>query len=165
MKARTKGLAIAAAILSWLAAPVVQASPALTPLPGAQSLDGLLQQFDEGAPTAAGSVSLDAWVEEGPNGGREVVIVLAPAGKAKLIADPGITVTPIQRAGVEWQLPLPHRHVDSQIDYFAHPPAVRLPFIASDGLPLELHVEYAWCFVDYQCFFGEETLRVANRIE
>jgi hypothetical protein len=39
---------------------------------------------------------------------------------------------------------------------------VRLPFSATDHEPVELLIEYAYCVVDYQCFFGEETLTVAT---
>ena len=40
---------------------------------------------------------------------------------------------------------------------------VRLPFRADAPQPLEILVEYAYCVVDYQCFFGEELLTVAAR--
>jgi hypothetical protein len=35
-----------------------------------------------------------------------------------------------------------------------------MPFTGMIGQPVEVLVEYAYCFVDFQCFFGEETLRV-----
>lgn len=136
-----------------------------TPLPApAQDVGQLLEQV-QGAAPAAGSVSVSAHVEAGAAGQREVVITLAPEGAAKLIADPGITVQPVARLGVAWVVPLPHRHIDPAIEYFTPPAEVRLPFAADDELPIELRVEYAWCLVEYQCFFGEEDLRVVNRIE
>ena len=88
---------------------------------------------------------------------------LEPQGEFKLIADPGITVTPIARPGVEWLVPLPYRHVDSELQYFTPPSSLRLPFRASDDQPLEILVEYAYCVVDYQCFFGEQNLTVAQK--
>ena len=73
-------------------------------------------------------------------------------------------MTPTVRAGVEWRTPLPHRMVDPAIDYFIPPATLRLPFTSSDHEPVELLVEYAWCVVDFQCFFGEQTLTVATRL-
>jgi hypothetical protein len=125
------------------------------------SLDSLLRQFEARAPQPQGSVRLDARVERG-DAGSEVVVTITPEGETKLIADPGITVTPAQRQGVEWLVPLPLRHVDPAREYFDPPATVRLPFAASDGQPLDLVVEYAYCVIDYQCFFGEEALTVAT---
>ena len=103
---------------------------------------------------------LDAWIEPGTER-DQVVVVVEPRGDFKLVADPGITVTPTAQPGVEWLVPLPHRHVDPEMQYFPPPATVRLPFRADGAAPLEILVEYAYCLVDYQCFFGEEVLRVA----
>jgi hypothetical protein len=126
----------------------------------APALEQLIERFNAGVPEQEG-VQIEAWTETGPEGSA-LVIVIAPRGGTKLVADPGITVTPIARAGVEWLTPLPHRKVDPAIDYFTPPATLRLPFTSSDGQPLELLVEYAWCVVDFQCFFGERTLTVAT---
>lgn len=128
---------------------------------GAPSLDTLLQQFDAQAPEAPGGVRLDAWIES-HDAGKEVVVVVTPEGEVKLVADPGITVTPAARLGVAWQAPLPHRMVDPARDYFDPPAMVRLPLTIEDEQPIQLLVEYAYCLVDYQCFFGEEELTVAT---
>jgi hypothetical protein len=123
-------------------------------------LEQLLERFD-GRPAATnGSVRLDAWIEPGPER-DQVVVVVEPQGDFKLVADPGITVTPTAQPGVEWLVPLPHRLVDSESQYLAPPATVRLPFRAQGEAPLEILVEYAYCLVEYQCFFGEEVLRVA----
>jgi hypothetical protein len=127
----------------------------------APSLEMLLQQFDARAPEPRGSIRLDAWVETG-DAGKELVIAVIPEGETKLVADPGITVTPAARLGVAWQVPLPYRMVDTERDYFEPPAMVRLPFTSTDDQPLQLLVEYAWCFVDFQCFFGEQELTVAT---
>lgn len=124
------------------------------------SVDQLIQQFNARAPIQNG-VAIEGWVEDGP-GGSELVVRLEPLGEVKLIADPGITITPKARPGVAWLTDLPYRQVDAEIEYFAPPATVRLPFSASDQGPVELLVEYAYCVVDYQCFFGEETLTVAT---
>ena len=127
------------------------------------SLDTLLQQFDARAEEPPGSVRLDAWVETG-DAGKEVVVMVVPQGETKLVADPGITVTPAARLGVDWQLPLPHRMVDTERDYFDPPATIRLPFTSTDDRPVQLLVEYAYCFVDFQCFFGEAELTVATAV-
>jgi hypothetical protein len=126
--------------------------------------DGLIEQFNAGARQTNGSVHLDAWIEVGGESDA-LVVVVEPRGEFKLVADPGITVTPTEQPGVEWLVPLPYRHVDPAIQYFAPPASVRLPFRATDEQPLEVLVEYAYCVVDYQCFFGEEVLTVAARYD
>jgi hypothetical protein len=123
-------------------------------------LDQLIQSFNAAAPVQDG-VTVEGWVEDGP-AGAEVVVRLEPRGAIKLIADPGITITPRARPGVDWLTELPYRRIDPAAEYFAPPAMVRLPLAASDGQPVELLVEYAYCVVDFQCFFGEETLTVAT---
>jgi hypothetical protein len=151
-------VAAAAALVLLGAAP-----PSLAQQSPAPSLEELLQRFEAGEPERPGSVRLEAWVEAG-DAGREVVVTVVPEGKAKLVADPGITVTPAARQGVEWQLPLPYRMVDTGRDYFDPPAVVRLPFTSADDRPLQLLVEYAYCFVDFQCFLGEAELTVATAL-
>jgi hypothetical protein len=127
------------------------------------SLDELIQRFGA-TPQAVprGEVRLEAWIES-EGGERSVVVSIAPEGETRLIADPGITVVPVARPGISWLVPLPHRHVDPAREYFDPPAAVRLPFRGEDGLPIELDVEYAYCVIDYQCFFGEETVTAERR--
>jgi hypothetical protein len=138
--------------------------PALAVSPdGTPTLDRLLRQFQGSTPQPKAEVRLDAWVEAGSDG-PEIVVRIEPEGRTKLIADPGITVTPSEREGLRWRIAVPHRYVDATIDYFPGPAALRMPFIANDQKPIELLVEYAYCFVDYQCFFGEETLSVATHL-
>jgi hypothetical protein len=147
------------ALVAGAAAPAAGADA----LPDGTSLDALIQRFDA-APQAAprGEVRLDAWIEsEGAK--RSVVISIEPEGETKLIADPGITVAPVAQPGITWLVPLPHRHIDPTREYFDPPAAVRLPFSGEHGLPIELDVEYAYCVIDYQCFFGEETVTAQLR--
>jgi hypothetical protein len=125
-------------------------------------LDRLIEQFDAGARHIDGSVRLDAWIEAGRESDA-LVVVVEPRGEFKLVADPGITVTPTEQPGVEWLVPLPYRHVDPDVQYLAAPASLRLPFRAAREQPLKVLVEYAYCVVDYQCFFGEEVLTVAAR--
>lgn len=123
----------------------------------AESLGSLLNQI---APAKApeGSVDVMGWVER--EGDRsELVVTLVPKGQVKLVADPGVTVTPIARDGVTWQGDAPVSTVVPEGDYFKEPPTVRVPFAGGDGKPVEADVEYAYCLVDYQCLFG--TAKVA----
>ena len=132
------------------------------PAAGALPLGGLLEQFRADAPPPPrGEVTLDAWVEDRGDG-QELVVVLRPEGDTRLNADPGITVTPDEGTGITWRVPVPHREVDVSIDYFEPPATVRLPFTGAGAWPITVVVEYAYCVVDFQCYFGEETLSVAR---
>ena len=123
-------------------------------------IDQLIERFNAGAPVQDGA-TVEGWIEDGP-AGSELVVRIAPRGEVTLIADPGITITPIAQPGIAWQIDLPYREVDPAIQYFTPPAVLRLPFTASDDQPVELLVEYAYCVVDFQCFFGEENLTVAT---
>lgn len=101
-----------------------------------------------------GSVEVVGWVERG-EGGPELVVQLVPKGQVKLVADPGVTVTPVPRAGIAWAAEAPVSEIEAGRDYFAAPPTLRVPFSGEDGRPVEAAVEYAYCLVDYQCLFGE----------
>jgi hypothetical protein len=132
-----------------------------------QSLEELIKKFQSDAPKVEAEVRIDAWVEPSEADGQpdEMVITILPEGKTKLNADPGITITPADQVGIEWQVALPHRHQDQTVSYFEPPATIRMPFTASDDQPAEILVEYAYCLVDYQCFFGEETLSVVMPAE
>jgi hypothetical protein len=145
------------AIGAGAAEPADQAAPP-------RDLDRLIERFNAGARHTEGSVRLDAWIETGKDSDA-LVVVVEPQGEFKLVADLGITVTPTAQPGVEWLVPLPYRRVDPGVPYFTPPASVRLPFRASDHPPLEVLVEYAYCVVDYQCFFGEQTLTVTARYD
>ena len=121
-------------------------------------LDQLIERFNGGAPVQDGAI-VEGWVETGP-GGAELVVRIEPQGAIKLIADPGITITPTAQPGIAWLTELPYRRVDPAAQYFTPPATLRLPFTASADQPIELLVEYAYCVVDFQCFFAEETLTV-----
>ena len=159
-------LVVAPALPAWAqassaAAAGGQASSATAA--GGRSLEELIRRFQSDAPKVEAEVRIEAWVEPGDGGDRpdQMVITLLPEGDTKLNADPGITVTPAAGGGVDWQVALPHRHQDMTITYFEPQAEIRMPFTATGSGPIELLVEYAYCLVDYQCFFGEETLSVA----
>ena len=125
---------------------------AAAPAGAAESLGSLLDQL---APAAVpqGSVEVMSWVER--NGAvPELVVTLVPKGEVKLVADPGVVVTPVPRDGLQWKAVEPVSSIDAERDYFDEPPTLRVPFAGEDGKPVEAEVEYAYCLVDYQCLFG-----------
>jgi hypothetical protein len=126
------------------------------------SLEALIKQFQSEAPRVEAEVRIDAWVERASSADQpdEIVITLLPESRTRLNADPGITVTPMDQPGVDWGVELPYRHQDLSIAYFEPPATIRLPFTARESRPVDILVEYAYCLVDYQCFFGEENVRV-----
>lgn len=127
-------------------------SPALSAGPRSL-LDGF-------GPAAApkGEVLVTARVERGTADDTELVVRLEPRGAAKLLAEPGVTATPVARDGVTWAIPSLLRE-EVEGGYFDRPVELRLPFAAGFGGSVEALVEYAYCFVDYQCLFGEATVR------
>ena len=91
----------------------------------------------------------------------EMVITLLPGGETKLNADPGHHhhAQDTRQSSVDWQAhrtpPPPgyDHHLFRATGHGAH--AVQDKCRASRSRVL---VEYAYCLVDYQCFFGEETV-------
>lgn len=123
-----------------------------------EELGDILGKLGPGAPPK-GSVDVTAWVEHSGDQ-SELVVNLAPAGEAKLVAEPGITVHPEDRKGLDWKVAEPVTVVDPKGGYFDGAQTVRVPFKADDGAPIPATVEYAYCLVDYQCLFGETKLNV-----
>ena len=147
----TRGLAFACLVVAATLAPATAEQP----------LSELLGQL--GPPKAPkGSVEVMGWVERA--GGRpELVVTLVPTGAVKLVADPGVTVTPVPRAGLVWSADQPVSRIDGEHDYFAEPPTIRVPFAGEDGKPIEAEVEYAYCLIDYQCLFGTTRVSAATQ--
>ena len=48
-----------------------------------------------------GDVTVTGWVETGARG-ADLVVHVEPRGAAKLVAEPGVTVTPLPRDGLTW---------------------------------------------------------------
>lgn len=131
------------------------------PAKAGEPLSTLLGQIAP-AKAPAGSVDVLSWVER--DGSRpELVVTLVPRGEVKLVADPGVTVTPVARSGVTWAAPTAMSTPEPGHNYFPEPPTLRLPFEAEDGKPVEAAVEYAYCLVDYQCLFGEAKVSVPTQ--
>lgn len=139
----------------------IAATAATAPVGAGQPLGSLLDQLAP-AKVPEGSVEVLSWIER--DGGQpELVVTLAPKGAVKLVANPGMTVTPVARDGIAWASTAPVSEIDPARDYFPAPPTIRLPFTAEDGKPVEAGVEYAYCLVDYQCLFGEAKISVPTR--
>ncbi len=149
---RHAAIATACALLATAAAaaPAGAAGPA--------NIGGLLEKLGPAAATTPkGDVAVTGWVEDSRDG-TELVVRLEPRGPVKIVADPGITVTPAPRDGVAWATPELVHEVPGQ-GYLTPPVELRLPFAAERGGPVEARVDYAYCIVDYQCLFGEATVR------
>ena len=139
---------------------VVLAASGMLVAGGAMATEPLSSMLAKLAPAKPpeGSIDVVSWVER-DGASPELVVTLVPKGQVKLVADPGVTVTPVARDGVAWSGSGPVSRVEADQGYFAEPPTVRVPFAHEDGRPVEAKVEYAYCLVDYQCLFG--TAKVA----
>ena len=123
-----------------------------------ESVGELLKKLAGPGNRAPGRVEVAATVE-GAAGGGDLLVTLTGVDGAKLVADPGVTVTPIERKGLTWQNPAGLTDSRSVASYFASPHQVRLPFTASSAGPVEADVSYAYCIVREQCLFGETRVR------
>jgi hypothetical protein len=130
-----------------------------TPCMAGDDLSTLLQGIAP-AKLPQGEVAVSGWVERG-NTGTELVIRVEPRGAAKLVAEPGVVVTPLAREGVSWSKAAAQSELMGQ-SYFDAPVELRLPVRVTDGAPVEADVEYAYCLVDYQCLFGETRVSVLS---
>ena len=101
-----------------------------------------------------GRVDVQGWVERDGDA-AELVVTLVPQGAAKLVADPGITITPLDGTRAA-----PMSLIDPTRDYLTEPPVMRVPLPGHAGEPVAAQVDYAYCLVDYVCLFGEATVRV-----
>ena len=121
----------------------------------ADDLAGLLKGLG-GAKRPDGDVTVTGWVESGARG-ADLVVHVEPRGAAKLVAEPGVTVTPLPRDGLTW--PGGPAATDApEGSYITHPVELRLPFHSRDAQPVEARVDYAYCLTGYQCLFGETTV-------
>ncbi len=125
---------------------------AVSPAAAGDDLGALLEGIAP-AKRPQGEVMVSGWVERGA-GGTELVVRVEPRGAAKLVAEPGVVVTPVPRNGARWSAPSAQSALMGR-NYFEAPVELRLPVTVVGGGPVEASVEYAYCLVDYQCLFGE----------
>ncbi len=149
MRAAADVLRRAALALALLMAPAAGA---------AEPLAELLQRIAP-APPPTGGVAVTGRIEAGPQG-AELVVSLAPHGAAKLVADPGITVTPLPPVPGASAPGAPVELVDPSVDYLRAVPELRVPVRIARNAPVTARVDYAYCLVDSQCLFGEALLQV-----
>jgi hypothetical protein len=141
-----------------LAIPILSLLGSTPSLAASTDLKSLLDGLAPTTAVPAGKVAVTGWLETSP-AGTELVVTLTPSGAAKLVADPGITVTPL--AGGDAVAPgEPVELVDPDLGYMTEPPVLRVPLPRHDGGRVEAQVDYAYCLVDTQCLFGEAVVRV-----
>ncbi|HEX2529508.1 MAG TPA: hypothetical protein VHL31_24840 [Geminicoccus sp.] len=83
-----------------------------------------------------------------------VVVTLTPQGAVKLVADPGVSVVPVDQAGLPVADPV--AMLDRAKEYFPLPPSL----VVHPGTAAALKVEYAYCVVAKQCLFGDVTVAI-----
>lgn len=129
---------------------------------GAQGVDALLRELAPGAPgavAAGGSVRIDGRVER-DGAGAELVVTLTPLGKARLVADPGVQLTPRAGPSGPWAATGPVERVEPLTGYFAGPVELRVPVVPGAVGTARADLAYAWCLVDRICLLGEAEVAV-----
>lgn len=120
--------------------------------------------FNQVAPAPAPEIGVDivTWIER--NQGQSYArLSIMPQNGARLVADPGITVTPIIETLGAWVNESEISHVIEGQSYFESPPILDLGLVIEDGRPLSANVHFAYCLVDDICLFGEETVSIATK--
>lgn len=130
------------------------------PVQAEEPLGELLDQLAPEAAPPQGRVDVRGWLEKSSTG-SDLVVTLIPQGAARLISDPGLTVTPLPN-GTALAPGAAVRLADPSRDYLTEPPVVRVPLPGHAGGPVEARVDYAYCLVHYVCLFGEANLRVED---
>ena len=151
IKLRLRPKALAMVLIAATAAPGQAAE---------DSLATLLTRLRPSASPAAGHVVLTARVEPRPDGARDLVVRLTPQGSARLVADPGITVTPVRRRDLAWRAGAAASDAAPGRDYFDGPQEIRLPFVATAAGPVAAEVDYAYCLLHEQCRLGRSRVQV-----
>jgi hypothetical protein len=83
-----------------------------------------------------------------------VLVTLMPEGGARLVADPGVSVVPIDGLGLPVAGAVALK--DGSKEYFTMPPMLTV----EPGAASALRVEYAYCVIAKQCLFGDVTVPV-----
>ena len=86
----------------------------------------------------------------------QIRVTLTALDGVHLVADPGVSVVPVDRSGLPAAEPTALK--DSGHEYFDWPPVLQVDAGAATGL----RVEYAYCVVAKQCLFGDVTVPVPN---
>lgn len=133
----------------------------IAPLPLAaqtKSLSDLLSNNGP-APKPEAGVNIVGWIERDHSTSLVRVSLQAQPG-ARLVADPGISIRPVEdRLGV-WQTGQEISHWVEGQAYFTSAQTVDVGSVAEDGLPIRVDVHFAYCLVDDICLFGEERVEI-----
>lgn len=117
----------------------------------AEGADAILREL--GLASSAEIVSVEAL--RLANG--SVMVTLVPDHATRLVGDPGISVLPVDAAGLPVAAPVILK--DNTQEYFPLPPALTV----DPGAATALRVEYAYCVVAKQCLFGDVTVPVPRQ--
>ena len=140
---------------AWLAALLLIAAP---PAAAVSDLDSLLGGLTADGGRKGGIVVRQEVTNDGEYG--RLRITLLPEGDARLVADPGSSLE-VRGEGVEWIDGTRAEAIRPDRDYFDGPVTLELPFRRrGEGGRIEGRIEYLWCFVGTQCFFGEKAIRI-----
>lgn len=136
----------------------------IVPLPVAaqtKSLSDLLSKNGTALKPEA-SVDIVGWIER-DNSTSLVRVSLQAQPGARLVADPGISIRPVEeRLGV-WQTDQEISHWVEGQAYFMSAQTVDVGSVAEDGLPIHVDVHFAYCLVDDICLFGEERVEIQTQ--
>lgn len=143
--------------MRWAAVGLL-ALAAVTGPAGAQGLDALLRTLAP-APSPEGSVRVDGRVER-DGAGAQLVVTLTPLGAARLVADPGIQLTPRPGPAGPWAATGPVGRVEPEAGYFPGPVELRVPVVPGAVGTARADLAYAWCLVDRICLLGEAEVAV-----
>lgn len=128
----------------------------------AEGVDALLRRLapgPAGTAAAAGSVRIDGRLER--DGARvELVVTLTPEGEARLVADPGVQLTPRAGPAGPWAATGLVERVEPSTGYFAGPVELRVPVVPGAAGTALADLAYAWCLVDRVCLLGEAEVAV-----
>lgn len=135
--------------------------PSVQPKAQTGSLGDLFRTIDP-APVREPGVDIVGWIVREGNDSFVRITVTAQQG-AKLVADPGITVNPIEERLDSWIDTASVSHIIEGVSYFDSPPTIDVGRVREDGQPVQVDVSYAYCLVDDICLFGEDRIAIQTR--
>jgi len=130
--------------------------------PAAAQSDDLRRLFEMVEPRQelpAGRVDVVGWITQDGQGPVLRIGITATDG-ARLVADPGIRVEPIDETGGLWANAEPLEHMVIGQAYFDAPQTVDVQLLDTRAGIAEADVLFAYCLVDEICLFGEERVSV-----
>lgn len=120
--------------------------------------------FEKEQPVRAPKKSVDVfgWIER--SGTKSLARVsLTPKSGTRLVANPGVTITPVSESGSQW---LSYEEVYFGLDgatYFDSAPVIDIGPVLENGEPVSADISFAYCVIESICLFGEERIEIATR--